>query len=71
MRAGGAIPPCRVFGHTPVYVFLFEGGIVAILPLLARGLERLPLRWVAARGLLLGAWMPLVAFVSWRLLGQG
>ena len=44
---------------------------MAILPLLARGLERLPLRWVAARGLILGAWMPLVAFVSWRLLGQG
>jgi len=58
-------------GHTPIYVFLFEGAIVAILPLLARGLERLPLGWVAARGLILGAWMPLVAFVSWRLLGQG
>ena len=58
-------------GHTPVYVFLFEGAIVAVLPLLARGLERLPLGWVAARGLILGAWMPLVAFVSWRLLGQG
>ncbi|HEY1390630.1 MAG TPA: hypothetical protein VGF38_19000 [Ktedonobacterales bacterium] len=58
-------------GHTPVYVFLFEGAIVAILPLLARGLERLPLGWVAARGLILGVWMPLVAFVSWRLLGQG
>jgi hypothetical protein len=26
---------------------------------------------VAARGLILGAWMPLVAFVTWRLLGQG
>jgi uncharacterized protein DUF6989 len=58
-------------GHTPIYVFLFEGGIVAILPLLARGLERLPLGWVAARGLIFGAWMPLVAFVTWRLLGQG
>lgn len=58
-------------GHTPAYVFLFEGGIVAILPLLMRKIERLPLPWVAARGLLLGGWMPLVAFVSWRLLGQG
>jgi uncharacterized protein DUF6989 len=58
-------------GHTPVYVFLFEGGIVAIIPLLLRGVERLAPRWVAARGLLLGGWMPLVAFVSWRLLGQG
>jgi hypothetical protein len=44
---------------------------VAILPLLMRGLERLAPAWVAARGLLLGAWMPLVAFILWRLLGQG
>jgi hypothetical protein len=58
-------------GHTPVYVFAFEGAIVAILPLLMRGLERLAPAWVAARGLLLGAWMPLVAFILWRLLGQG
>jgi Domain of unknown function (DUF6989) len=58
-------------GHTPIYVLLFEGGIAAILPLLTRGLKRLPLGWVAARGLLLGAGMPLVAFISWRLLGQG
>jgi hypothetical protein len=58
-------------GHTPVYVFLFEGGIVAILPLLMHRLEQLPLGWVAARGLVLGAWMPLIAFVSWRLLAHG
>ncbi len=58
-------------GHTPIYVLLFEGGVAAILPLLVRGVERLPLAWVVARGLLLGAWMPVVAFISWRLLGQG
>jgi uncharacterized protein DUF6989 len=58
-------------GHTPVYVFAFEGGIVALLPLLTRGLERVAPRGVIVRGLLLGAWMPLVAFVAWRLLGQG
>lgn len=58
-------------GHTPVYVFLFEGAIAAALPLLTRHLEKLPLRQVAARGLLLGAWMPLAAFVTWRLFGQG
>ena len=58
-------------GHTPVYVFAFEGGIVALLPLLTRGLERVAPSRVVVRGLLLGAWMPLVAFVAWRLLGQG
>jgi hypothetical protein len=58
-------------GHTPIYVFLFEGGIVAILPLLTRGLERLTPGRVVIRGLLLGGWMPLVAFITWRLLGQG
>lgn len=58
-------------GHTPLYVFLFEGAIVAALPLLLRGLERLAPRWVVLRGLLLGGWMPLAAFIAWRLLGQG
>ena len=58
-------------GHTPLYVFLFEGAIVASLPLLLRGVERLTPGWVVARGLLLGAWMPLAAFIAWRLLGQG
>jgi hypothetical protein len=58
-------------GHTPVYVFAFEGGIVALLPLLTGGLERMAPSQVVLRGLLLGAWMPLVAFVAWRLLGQG
>lgn len=58
-------------GHTPLYVFAFEGGIVAALPVLTRGLERLAPRVVLVRGLLLGAWMPLVAFITWRLLGQG
>lgn len=58
-------------GHTPLYVFFFEGGIVAVLPLLMRGLERLALRWVLIRGLVLGGWMPLIAFIAWRLFGQG
>lgn len=58
-------------GHTPVYVFAFEGAVVAALPLLLRGLERIAPARVVGRGLLLGAWMPLVAFVTWRLLGQG
>ena len=58
-------------GHTPLYVFFFEGGVVAILPLLTRGLERLTPGRVVIRGLLLGGWMPLVAFITWRLFGQG
>ncbi len=44
---------------------------MAALPLLLRGLERLAPARVVIRGLLLGAWMPLVAFITWRLLGQG
>lgn len=58
-------------GHTPIYVFLFEGAVAMILPLLTRRIERLSLARVATLGLVLGGWMPLVAFVSWRLLGQG
>ena len=58
-------------GHTPIYVLLFEGAVAALLPLLVRKIERQSLPWVAARGLLLGAWMPLAAFIAWRLLGQG
>ena len=58
-------------GHTPIYVFAFEGAVVAALPLLLRGLERLAPARVVIRGLVLGAWMPLVAFITWRLLGQG
>jgi hypothetical protein len=58
-------------GHTPVYVFAFEGGVVALLPLLTRGLARRKSRQVIMRGTLLGVWMPIVAFVAWRLLGQG
>jgi hypothetical protein len=57
-------------GHTPVYVLLFEGLIAAALPLLTTGFPRVAWRSVVWRGVALGAWMPVVAFISWQLLGR-
>jgi hypothetical protein len=58
------------FGHTPLYVIAFEGLIGAALPILVRGLERLPTRSVVWRGVALGAWMPCAALLAWLPLGR-
>ena len=57
-------------GHTPVYVLLFEGLIAAALPLLTTAFPRVAWRAIVWRGVALGAWMPVVAFCSWQLLGR-
>jgi hypothetical protein len=62
-------PTALHLGHTPAYVLLFEGLIGAALPLLTLGLLRLRWRRVAARGVVLGLWMPCAALLAWLLLG--
>lgn len=58
------------FGHTPYYVMLFEGLIAALLPSLLNRIERRSAPAILARGLALGAWIPVAALVSWLLIGR-
>ncbi len=62
-------PTHLMLGHTPLYVLLFEGLIVAALPLLYDSIERRAWFHVALIGLVVGAWMPFAALFSWLLLG--
>ena len=62
---------CLHLGHTPVYVLLFEGLVAAALPLLTLGLLRLRWPMVAARGAILGLWMPCAALLAWLRLACG
>jgi hypothetical protein len=64
------IPARLAFGHTPAYVFLFEGLVAAALPLVGAGLTRAPLTRVALRGAALGAWFPVAALLAWLALGR-
>lgn len=62
-------PTHLMIGHTPLYVLLFEGLIVAALPLLYDRIERRVWLHVALLGVVIGAWMPFAALFSWMLLG--
>lgn len=62
-------PTHLMIGHTPIYVLLFEGLVVALLAFLYDRLERRSWSQVAVIGLLLGIWMPIAALVAWLLLG--
>ncbi len=62
-------PTHLMFGHTPLYVLLFEGLIVATLPILYDRIERRAWSHVAMIGVIVGAWMPFAALFSWLLLG--
>ncbi|GAC1632581.1 MAG: hypothetical protein NVS4B11_33500 [Ktedonobacteraceae bacterium] len=62
-------PTHLMLGHTPLYVLLFEGLIVAALPLLYERIERRAWSHVAIIGIVVGAWMPCAALLSWLLLG--
>ena len=62
-------PTHLMLGHTPLYVLLFEGLIVAALPLLYDRIERRSWIHVTLIGILVGAWMPFAALFSWLLLG--
>ena len=62
-------PVHLMLGHTPIYVLLFEGLIVAALPLLYDRIERRAWKQVALIGIIVGAWMPVAALVAWLVLG--
>jgi hypothetical protein len=62
-------PVHLMLGHTPIYVLLFEGLIVAALPLLYDRIERRAWKQVALIGVIVGAWMPVAALIAWLVLG--
>ena len=59
-----------MFGHTPVYVALFEGLVVAALPLLFYHLERRSWIETGLLGVVIGIWMAISALTAWLLLGH-
>jgi hypothetical protein len=50
-------------------VLLFEGLIVAALPLLYDRIERRAWKQVALIGVIVGVWMAVAALVAWLVLG--
>ena len=62
--------PAPGLGHTPYYVMLFEGLLVALLPPLVARLETRGWWSVALRGLALGVWAPWAALFAWLLIGR-
>jgi hypothetical protein len=57
-------------GHTPLYVSLFEGLVVAALPFLFYRIERRSWLQVAAVGVIIGAWIAIAALAAWLMLGH-
>lgn len=64
------VPVRLMVGHTPAYVLLFEGLVIAALPALLYRIERRPWIEVAASGVMLGAWIAIAALSAWLLLGH-
>lgn len=64
------VPVHLMVGHTPIYVSLFEGLVIAALPLLFYRIERRSWLQVAVVGVIIGAWIAIVALVAWILLGH-
>jgi hypothetical protein len=64
------VPTRLMSGHTPAYVSLFEGLVVAALPLLFDRIERRSWLETAAVGVLIGVWMAIAALTAWLLLGH-
>jgi hypothetical protein len=62
-------PVHLMIGHTPIYVLLFEGLVIAALPLLYDRIERRSWRQVALIGVIVGVWMPVAALVAWLITG--
>jgi hypothetical protein len=63
-------PTHLMLGHTPAYVALFEGLIVAVLPLLFDRLERRTWLETVVLGFIIGIWMAIAALTAWLLLGR-
>ena len=64
------VPTHLMLGHTPVYVALFEGLVVAALPLLFDRLERRSWIETVVLGVVIGIWMAISALTAWLLLGH-
>jgi hypothetical protein len=64
------VPTHLMFGHTPAYVALFEGLVVAALPLLFDRLERRSWIETIALGVVVGIWMAISALTAWLFLGH-
>jgi hypothetical protein len=64
------VPTHLMLGHTPAYVALFEGLVVAALPLLFDRLERRSWVETVALGVVTGTWMAITALTAWLLLGH-
>lgn len=62
--------PAHSIGQVPIYVVVFEGAVAAILPLITSRLRECPLGYALAGGVIVGAWMPLAAFIAWFSLGR-
>jgi uncharacterized protein DUF6989 len=63
------MPARLMLGHTPAYVSLFEGLVVAALPLVFDRIERRPWFEAAVVGVMIGIWMAIAALTAWLLLG--
>ena len=63
-------PTRLMLGHTPAYVALFEGLVVAVLPLLFDRLERRTWLETIVLGVIIGLWMAFAALIAWLLLGH-
>ncbi len=64
------VPTHLMLSHTPAYVALFEGLVVAALPLLFDRLERRSWIETVALGVVIGIWMAISALTAWLLLGH-
>jgi hypothetical protein len=64
------VPTHLMLGHTPAYVVLFEGLVVAVLPLLFDRLERRSWIETVVLGVVIGIWMAISALTAWLLLGR-
>jgi hypothetical protein len=64
------VPTHLMLGHTPAYVVLFEGLVVAALPLLFDRLERRSWIETVMLGVVIGIWMAISALTAWLLLGR-
>jgi hypothetical protein len=62
-------PVHLMIGHTPIYVLLFEGLLVAALPLFFDRIERRSWKQVVLIGVIVGVWMPVAALVAWLAAG--
>jgi hypothetical protein len=60
----------ELFLSSLLCALLFEGLVVAALPLLSYHIERRPWLEVAALGVIVGGWIAVAALIAWLILGH-